>query len=101
MMGYASLPRRPRFEIFAEKNSEGEIKVGKVRRYRWRLIAANDEVVAQSEAYINKRDCEKTVASLRRIATEGSRWIYYLDQIEPSRSTGKWRNPLEPFIVNE
>lgn len=89
-----------RFEIFAER-SKGVIKTGKARRYRWRLIARNGEIVAQSEGYQNKRDCETAVSLLRRWATEGLYEVLYRDAIAPSRSTGRWRNPHEGFIAIE
>jgi uncharacterized protein YegP (UPF0339 family) len=86
-----------RFEIFAEK-SDGDIKTGKARSYRWRLKASNGEVVCSGEGYKNKRDCETSVYRLKFWAKEGSREIRYLDDIEPSPSTRLWSNPLEGSI---
>jgi uncharacterized protein YegP (UPF0339 family) len=86
-----------RFEIFAEKNAEGEIKTGKSRRYRWRLVASNGETVAASEGYHNKRDCERIIVRLRQLVTEAA--VMYLDDIAPSGRTSKYRNPLEGRII--
>jgi len=30
-------------------------------QYRWRLKAANGEIIAQGESYVNKVDCQKVV----------------------------------------
>jgi len=88
------LKRQGRFEIFAEKTAKGVVKIGKSRRYRWRLLAGNGEIVAASEGYHNKRDCERIVARLGQIVMDASRKIVYLDGVSPSRDTSKYRNPL-------
>jgi len=94
------MSKAARFEIFAEK-SDGVIKTGKARRYRWRLIARNGEIVAQSEGYQNKRYCEVAVSLLRRWATEGSYRVIYRDGIPPSPSTHRWHNPHQGRIITE
>lgn len=45
--------RRPRFEIYPERNSEPT-------RYRWRLLAANNRVIADGgEAYSSVKSCRR------------------------------------------
>ena len=93
-----------RFEIYPERKSiksgfGGVIKTGKERRYRWRLIAANNEIVAHSEGYVNKRDCEKTVSAMKRIVNEALEKVYYLGDLKPSRNTMKWVNPLRSTAI--
>lgn len=44
--------KRAKFVIFKDKDG----------KYRWRLQAANGEIVAQSEAYRSKRDAERAKA---------------------------------------
>jgi uncharacterized protein YegP (UPF0339 family) len=100
-MGPAARRKRKtntKFEIFAERNAEGKIKIGKSRRYRWRLVASNGETVAASEGYHNKRDCERIIVRLRQLATEAA--VLYLDDIAPSRRTSRYRNPLEGRIIS-
>lgn len=88
------------FEIFAER-SKGVIKVGKSRRYCWRLKASNGEVVCSGEGYRNKRDCEMSIYRLRDWVKRGSRRVEYLDDIPPSSSTRVWSNPLRGAIAQE
>jgi hypothetical protein len=33
-------------------------------QYRWRLKAANGEIIAQGESYVNKNDCQIAVGSV-------------------------------------
>ena len=49
--------KHPRIEIFKD------VKGG----FRFRVIAANDKIVAQSEGYTTKAMCEKGIAALTRI----------------------------------
>jgi len=90
--------RRTKFEIFAEKNADGEIKIGKDRRYRWRLVASNGEPVAASEGYQNKRDLEQIIGRLKEITASAS--VIYLDGIVPSPNTNKYWNPLWGRIIS-
>ena len=43
-----------KFEVFLDKKEE----------YRFRLVAANGEIVAQSEGYKNRRSCTDTIHSI-------------------------------------
>ena len=88
----------PRFEILAERDVHGMVKRGRRRRYRWRLLAANSEIVCASEGYHNKRDCEMAILKLRRWATEGLGLVMYRDGIPPSGNTSKWRNPFQNIL---
>jgi len=49
---------QPQFEIY--KDSAG--------KFRWRLRAANGEIIATSEAYAAKAGCEKGIASVKEAA---------------------------------
>lgn len=51
-----------RFEVF--EDSAGE--------YRWRLVATNGEVVAQSEGYTRKHDAERGAEAARVAARESA-----------------------------
>ena len=77
------------FEIFAER-SKGIIKVGKSRRYCWRLKASNGEVVCSGESYHNKRDCEKAIYRLEIgsswVAGESSIWM--TSPLHPRQGSG-------------
>lgn len=86
--------RRSRYEVSAERDAEGLVKRGVARRYRWRLRAANGEIVCASEGYVNKRDCELAISKLRRWAMEGLELVVYRDGIAPSKTTRKWRHPF-------
>jgi uncharacterized protein YegP (UPF0339 family) len=35
-------------------------------QWRWRLKAANHEILAQGESYVNRRDCEHAVGLLKQ-----------------------------------
>ncbi len=48
------------FEIFNDKNG----------KFRFRLKAANGEIIATSEAYETKQGCEKGIASVRENAAK-------------------------------
>jgi uncharacterized protein YegP (UPF0339 family) len=52
-----------RFEIFQDTAGE----------YRWRLVATNGEVVAQSEGYTRKQDAERGAEAARAAAREAAR----------------------------
>lgn len=49
---------QPQFEIY--KDSAG--------KFRWRLRAANGEIIAASEAYEAKAGCEKGIAAVKDAA---------------------------------
>jgi len=49
---------QPQFEIYKDQ----------VGKFRWRLRAANGEVIASSEAYEAKAGCEKGIAAVKRDA---------------------------------
>jgi len=49
---------QPQFEIY--KDSAG--------KFRWRLRAANGEIIATSEAYQVKEGCEKGIAAVKEAA---------------------------------
>lgn len=45
-----------KFEIFQDKK----------KQYRFRLIANNNQVVCQSEAYVGKDSCKKGIAAVKK-----------------------------------
>jgi len=54
------MEKKPRFEIFIDKK----------KKYRFRLIAPNGEIVCQSEGYNTKQACKDTITVLPRYAAE-------------------------------
>ena len=52
-----------RFEVFEDAAGE----------YRWRLVAGNEEVVAQSEGYTRRHDAQRDADDARDAAVEASR----------------------------
>lgn len=50
--------KQPRFEVFRDVE----------QKHRWRLIAANGEIIAQSEGYSSKQMCEKGIAAVKHDA---------------------------------
>lgn len=50
--------RTPKFEVFTDARG----------MFRWRLRAANGEIVAQSEAYPTKRNAVRAVGAVKRAA---------------------------------
>ena len=52
--------KHPKFEIYADKAGE----------FRFRLKARNGEIIAVSEGYVNKPNCENGVESVRKNAPE-------------------------------
>jgi uncharacterized protein YegP (UPF0339 family) len=57
MLGISAMAQ-PQFEIY--KDQAG--------KFRWRLRAANGEVIASSEAYEVKAGCEKGIAAVKKDA---------------------------------
>ncbi len=55
--GFAA-QRHPKFEVYADKGGQ----------FRFRLKAKNGQVIASSEAYVNKPNCLNGVESVRRNA---------------------------------
>ncbi len=53
------------FEIYTSKNGE----------YRFRLKAANGEIILQSEGYTRKQNCQNGVESVRRNAADDNNFI--------------------------
>ncbi len=49
------------FELFREEGSG---------QFRWRLRAANGEIVAASEGYHNRQGAEKGIAAVKAVAPE-------------------------------
>lgn len=39
-------------------------------QFRWRLKAANGEIIAQGESYVNKIDCQKAVGMVMDTSRE-------------------------------
>jgi len=52
------MPAMPKFEIYTDK-------AGKCR---WRLKAANGEIIASSEGYSSEASCRKGIASIKKNA---------------------------------
>jgi len=52
--------REPKFEVYVDKAGE----------YRFRLVAANGETIADSEGYKTKQGCLKGIASVQRNASK-------------------------------
>ena len=49
-----------KFEIYKDKRGE----------YRWRLLAANNEVIATGEGYTSKDGCKNGIESVKKNAPE-------------------------------
>lgn len=49
-----------KYEVFEDRRGE----------YRWRLVAANGEVVSQSEAYSRKADAERGLEDAKEASAE-------------------------------
>jgi len=49
------MPAKPKFEIY--KDATG--------KFRWRLKAPNSEIIAVSEAYVAKDNCENGIKSVK------------------------------------
>jgi hypothetical protein len=45
-----------------------EVYKDKAGEYRWRLVAANGEIVAASEGYKNKKDAIETINIIKEFA---------------------------------
>jgi hypothetical protein len=54
---------KPHFEIYLEKKGLDEED-----QFRWRLRAANGEIIAASEGYHNLKDCKDTIEQVRQYA---------------------------------
>ena len=57
--GYEAM-KHPKFEMYADKAGE----------FRFRLKAKNGEVIAVSEGYVTKANCENGIASVKKNAPE-------------------------------
>jgi uncharacterized protein YegP (UPF0339 family) len=51
----------PRYEIYQDESNEGE-----EGRWRWRLKAANGEIVASGEGYTSARDAKRGFEDAKR-----------------------------------
>ena len=49
-----------KFEIYKDKSE----------KFRWRLKAGNNEVIAVGEAYNSKQGCQKGIESVKRVAPD-------------------------------
>lgn len=47
-----------------------EIYKDKAEKFRWRLKAGNNEVIAVGEAYNSKQGCQKGIESVKRVAPD-------------------------------
>lgn len=57
------MPSEPRFELFVDRAGE----------WRWRLVASNGEIIADSgEGYSSKQGAERGIRSVRRAAPEAT-----------------------------
>lgn len=57
------MPSDPRFELFVDRAGE----------WRWRLVASNDEIIADSgEGYASKQGAERGIRSVKRVAPEAA-----------------------------
>lgn len=55
------MPAAPRFELFVDNAGE----------WRWRLVASNDEIIADSgEGYSSKQGAKRGIRSVRRAVAE-------------------------------
>jgi uncharacterized protein YegP (UPF0339 family) len=52
------MEKQPKFEIFKDK----------AKKFRFRLIASNGEIICQSEAYESKQACRDTIIALPEYA---------------------------------
>lgn len=53
----------PRFELFVDNAGE----------WRWRLVASNDEIIADSaEGYASKQGAERGIRSVKRVAANAA-----------------------------
>lgn len=55
-----------RFEIFQRRNAFG------IKRWFWRLKAANNEIIAQSEAYNKRQSAWDTCTAIRSGVSEAT-----------------------------
>ena len=54
-----------------------EVYKDKAGEYRWRLVAANGEIVAASEGYKNKKDAIETINTIKEFARRA-----YVEEVE-------------------
>ena len=54
------------FEVYPSPPANALGQLFAPRQWRWRLRSANHEILAQGEAYVNKRDCEHAVNLLKQ-----------------------------------
>ena len=54
------------FEVYPTPPANALGQLFAAPQWRWRLRAANHEIIAQGESYVNKRDCERAVTLLKR-----------------------------------
>lgn len=66
----AHSPRRARFEVYRDRASS----------YRWRLVAANGETVAQSESYTRRGDAIRGCRDLSNCAKKAADNIVAIDE---------------------
>lgn len=53
------MPAEPRFELFVDAADE----------WRWRLVAANGEIIADgAEGYVSKQGARRGIESVKRVA---------------------------------
>jgi len=57
--GYEKV-KHPKFEMYMDKSGE----------YRFRLKATNGEVIAVSEGYVNQKNCENGIESVKKNAPD-------------------------------
>ena len=79
-----------KFEIF--KDSAGE--------FRFRLKAANGEIIATSEGYTSKGGCENGIESVKKNATDDARYEVFEDKAGETRFNLKAANG-EVIAVSE
>ena len=59
-----------KFEVFREKNSGNSLLALGAADWRWRLRAANGQIIATSgEGYINKADCLHGISLVQSVET--------------------------------
>lgn len=57
------MPAEPRFELFVDNAEE----------WRWRLVAANGEIIADSaEGYVSKQGAKRGIDSVKRVAGDAT-----------------------------
>lgn len=55
------MPASPRFELFVDRTEE----------WRWRLVAVNGEIIADSaEGYASKQGAKRGIQSVKRVAND-------------------------------